>query len=94
MALDGSLVWTKDRAAVAEESGVYDEDTRFNPTNASFRPDGGYYLGDGYGSHYLFEYDREDRFVHPHDACFDAEGNLFLAEWVVGGRLTKLRHVG
>jgi len=215
MAMDGSLVWTKDRAEVAEESGVFDGETRFNPTNASFRPDGGYYLGDGYGSHYLFEYDREDRFVraiggqgseqgqfatphgqwlddrdgvpklvvadranrrlqwfgmdgahlktlegflfpadidargevllvpdlharvtllgaddevlaqlgddeawrervldpatamrskpelwepgrfvHPHDACFDAEGNIFLAEWVVGGRLTKLRRVG
>jgi len=29
-------------------------------------------------------------FVHPHDACFDAEGNIFVAEWVNGGRITKL----
>ncbi len=31
------------------------------------------------------------RFVHPHDACFDAEGNIFVVEWVVTGRVTKLR---
>lgn len=33
----------------------------------------------------------EGRFVHPHDACFDAEGNIFVAEWVDGGRVSKLR---
>lgn len=33
------------------------------------------------------------KFVHPHDACFDAEGNIFVAEWVRTGRLTKLRRV-
>lgn len=31
------------------------------------------------------------RFLHPHDACFDAEGNIFVAEWVHSGRVTKLR---
>jgi hypothetical protein len=30
------------------------------------------------------------KFVHPHDACFDAEGNIFVAEWVASGRVTKL----
>ena len=30
------------------------------------------------------------RFVHPHDACFDAEGNIYVAEWVKTGRVTKL----
>lgn len=34
------------------------------------------------------------KFVHPHDAAFDKDGNIFVAEWVVGGRLTKLRKVG
>ncbi|MFM7129655.1 MAG: peptidase [bacterium] len=33
------------------------------------------------------------RFVHPHDACFDNEGNIVVAEWVVPGRLTYLRKV-
>lgn len=34
------------------------------------------------------------KFVHPHDACFDADGNIFVAEWVATGRVTKLRKVG
>ena len=29
------------------------------------------------------------RFVHPHDACFDADGNIFVAEWVATGRVTN-----
>ena len=31
------------------------------------------------------------KFLHPHDACFDAAGNIFVAEWVQTGRVTKLR---
>lgn len=31
------------------------------------------------------------RFLHPHDACFDPAGNIFVAEWVHTGRITKLR---
>jgi hypothetical protein len=31
------------------------------------------------------------KFLHPHDACFDAHGNIFIAEWVATGRVTKLR---
>lgn len=34
-----------------------------------------------------------NRFVHPHDAVFDKDGNIIVAEWVVGGRITKLRKV-
>jgi hypothetical protein len=30
------------------------------------------------------------KFVHPHDACFDPDGNIFVAEWVATGRVTKL----
>jgi hypothetical protein len=33
------------------------------------------------------------KFLHPHDACFDAAGNIFVAEWVNTGRITKLRKV-
>jgi hypothetical protein len=31
------------------------------------------------------------KFVHPHDACFDAEGNIYVAEWVQRGRISKLK---
>lgn len=30
------------------------------------------------------------RFVHPHDACFGANGEIFVAEWVGTGRVSKL----
>lgn len=35
----------------------------------------------------------DGKFLHPHDACFDANGNIFLAEWVATGRITKLRKI-
>jgi hypothetical protein len=31
------------------------------------------------------------KFLHPHDACFDPAGNIFVAEWVQTGRVTRLR---
>jgi len=34
------------------------------------------------------------RFVHPHDACFDQNGNIFVAEWVATGRISKLKRLG
>ncbi len=215
MTLDGEVVWEKGRAELNDASDRLGEKVGFRPTNASFRPDGGYYLGDGYGSNYIFEFDKDDRFVraiggkgkadgqfatphgqwlddrdgtpklvvadrankrlqwfgmdgshlrtqdgflfpadidirgdlmlvpdlhsritildkqnrvvahlgddeawrakaldksfalrtkrhlwepgkfvHPHDACFDSEGNIFVAEWVVTGRVSKLVKVG
>lgn len=33
------------------------------------------------------------QFVHPHDACFTSEGDLYVAEWVATGRVTKLERV-
>jgi hypothetical protein len=33
------------------------------------------------------------KFIHPHDACFDKEGNIFVAEWVQSGRITNLSRV-
>ncbi|QDU95193.1 NHL repeat-containing protein [Lignipirellula cremea] len=36
---------------------------------------------------------QDGRFVHPHDACFGHNGDIFIAEWVSTGRITKLRRV-
>ena len=33
------------------------------------------------------------KFVHPHDACFDRDGNIFVVEWVQTGRVTLLRRL-
>src|SRR4051812_12629275 len=35
----------------------------------------------------------DGKFLHPHDACFDPAGNIFVAEWVQSGRITRLRKV-
>lgn len=32
----------------------------------------------------------DGKFVHPHDACFDNDGNIMVAEWVGTGRVSKL----
>ncbi len=212
MSLRGELIWQRPKKTIFQHADfTANPKLRFRPTNTSFRPDGGYYLGDGYGSNYLYQYDANDdfvgtiggpgeadgqfrtphgqwlddrdgtpklvvadranarlqwfdmdgkhlrsqggflfpadidcrgelmlvpdlharitildkandvvaqlgddeawrarvldkkekmraspekwqpgRFVHPHDACFDADGNIFVAEWVRGGRVTKL----
>ncbi len=36
---------------------------------------------------------KDGEFVHPHDACFTPSGDIFVAEWVATGRVTKLERV-
>lgn len=36
---------------------------------------------------------QDGRFVHPHDACFDHDGNILVAEWVATGRVSMLKRV-
>jgi hypothetical protein len=33
------------------------------------------------------------KFVHPHDACFAADGSIFVAEWVATGRISRLKRL-
>lgn len=210
--LKGEEVW---KFGTPKEPGVYNKDKVFRPTNVAFAPDGGFYVGDGYGSHYIHQYDKDakwvrtwggegtepgkmktphglwlddrkgrtpslvvadranarlqyftldgkhisfvndllfpahfdirddvllvpdlharvslfdkdnnpivhlgddaewrkkvldgfkirrqpsewpaGKFIHPHDACYDREGNIFVVEWVEPGRVTLLRRVG
>jgi hypothetical protein len=35
----------------------------------------------------------DGQFVHPHDACFAPNGDIYVAEWVATGRITKLERV-
>jgi hypothetical protein len=224
--LRGEIVWMQPAPAIdvyrnaapftVTTPGKYDKGKLFSPTNVAFAPDGGFYVGDGYGSHYVMRYDRDaqvvghfgglgdgagqfntphglwwddrpgrepalvvadranarlqyvaadgthlayvpdflfpaaidiradvllvpdlharitlldgdnrvithladdpawraqvladnfrlraqperwqaGKFVHPHDACFDRDGNIYVAEWVAVGRVSFLRHVG
>ena len=36
---------------------------------------------------------QDGKFIHPHDACFDKAGNIYVAEWVASGRVSRLRRV-
>ena len=54
------------------------------------KPDGSSYQGIRDQPRSAF---RPGQFVAPHGACFDAEGNIFVAEWVEVGRISKLRKV-
>ena len=36
---------------------------------------------------------KNGKFVHPHDACFAPNGDIYVAEWVQSGRVTKLKKV-
>ena len=36
---------------------------------------------------------KDGEFVHPHDACFTPSGDIFVAELVATGRITKLERV-
>jgi hypothetical protein len=33
------------------------------------------------------------KFIHPHDACFDKDGNILVVEWVQTGRVTFLKRL-
>jgi hypothetical protein len=35
----------------------------------------------------------DGKFVHPHDACFAADGSIFVAEWVGSGRISRLKRL-
>jgi hypothetical protein len=59
--LSGDLIWRKTRP---EEPGVYkDAAAKYSPTNVAFGPDGGFYIADGYGSHYIHQYDKDAKWV-------------------------------
>jgi hypothetical protein len=52
--------------------------------------DGGHYKGVRDQAREAF---KAGKFVAPHGACFDHEGNIFVVEWVEVGRITKLRRL-
>jgi hypothetical protein len=59
--LKGEIVWKKERPL---ETGKYDDPkTPYSPTNIAFSPDGGFYIGDGYGSHWMHQYDKDAKWI-------------------------------
>ena len=60
MTLTGEKVWEMQQP---QECGKYKDVNQFNPTNIAFAPDGGFYVADGYGSHFIHLYDKDAKWV-------------------------------
>ncbi len=72
--LKGEVVWIKQAPS---EPHVYDKpNSPFSPTNVAFAPDGGFYVGDGYGSHYIHQFDKDARWVRTWGGFGDAPGKM------------------
>ena len=58
--LTGETLWKR---SFPLECGKYTDEKQFSPTNVAFHPDGGFYIADGYGSHYIHQYDRDAQWI-------------------------------
>lgn len=71
--LKGERVWVK---TTPTEPGVYKDGMGFKPTNVAFHPDGGFYIGDGYGSNYIHQYDKDAKWVRTWGGEGDGPGKM------------------
>lgn len=87
LTLTGEVVWT---LPWPQESGLYEHEGQFKPTAIAVRPDGGFYVADGYGKSWVHEYTRERVWLRafgghgkepgemrtPHGLWLDADGDV------------------
>jgi hypothetical protein len=71
--LTGEVVW---KLSFPQEAGVYENLQQYRPTNVAFHPEGGFYVADGYGSHYVHQYDAQARWVRTWGGEGDAPGKM------------------
>jgi hypothetical protein len=71
--LTGEQLW---KMSYPKEPGVYKKLEEFNPTNIAFAPDGGFYVADGYGSHYIHQYDKDARWIRTWGGAGSEEGRM------------------
>ena len=58
--LDGKVIW---EFGTPEEAKVYDAGHKFVPTNVALTGHGDFYVGDGYGSSYIHQYNEKAEYV-------------------------------
>jgi hypothetical protein len=89
MTLAGEILW---RVGWPADAKVYGSADEYRPTSIAVRPDGGFFVADGYGASWIHEYDREHGYLRtfggagsevgrmqtPHGLAF--EGALFVAD--------------
>jgi sugar lactone lactonase YvrE len=61
--LDGTIVWEIPFDKFKESGKFPDGPGKFNPTSAVCGPDGSVYVADGYGTSWLFKFDKDQKFV-------------------------------
>ncbi|MGE3806139.1 MAG: twin-arginine translocation signal domain-containing protein [Gemmataceae bacterium] len=71
--LKGEEVWKR---SYPKEANVYKDEKGYKPTNVAFAPDGGFYVGDGYGSHYIHQYDKDAKWVRTWGGAGKAPGKM------------------
>ena len=64
------------RRGVPTEPGVYKDEKVHSPTNVAFAPDGGFYIADGYGSHYIHQYDKDAKWVRTWGGAGNEPGKM------------------
>jgi hypothetical protein len=79
--LKGQLVWQKGRPEAKEYENPK---AAYNPTNICWLPDGGFNVGDGYGSHYMLNYDKDGKLVKVFGGAGGEPGKLRTphGQWV------------
>lgn len=71
--LKGEVVW---KMSFPAEPGLYKDKGAFTPTNVAFAPDGGLYVGDGYGSNYIHQYDAHQKWIRSWGGAGSEKGRM------------------
>lgn len=67
---DGRVLMTLEHPRTV---GAYAEGDRFQPTETAIGPNGDIYVADGYGSHWILQYDQSGRFIRKFGGRGDAD---------------------
>lgn len=71
--LKGEQVWTKKGPP---EEAKYNPKMRYSPTNVAFAPDGGFYIGDGYGSNVIHQFDKSGKWIRSFGETGGGKGQM------------------
>jgi hypothetical protein len=77
--LEGEVVWTiagPPDVAQYKELNADGSPKRYNPTNIAIAPNGDIYVGDGYGSYYVNQYDSKGQYIRTFGGRGQAPGQL------------------
>jgi DNA-binding beta-propeller fold protein YncE len=71
--LDGKVLM---ELSFPRESGVYTEASQWKPTEVAVRPDGGFYVADGYGKNFITQYTAQGEYIRHFGGKGDGEAQF------------------